>query len=102
MFFIVRACKTQKTEKHVVNAVALMGSGITQRQQVIELLQVLLGLLTFRGLRLINNQYRIRLGKDVNRAVGKELIQLQADTSCVLAPGIEGLGFDNHRANGII
>ena len=91
-----------QTVNHVINAVALMGCGIAQSQQRIELLQVLLVLLSLHGLGFINNQNRIRLGNDVNRSAGPELIQLHADTSCILAPGIERLRIDNHGADRII
>ena len=79
-----------------------MSRRIAQGQQRIELLQVLLSLLSLHGLRLINNQNRIRLCNDINRPAGPELIQLHTNTSCIFASCIKRLRVDNHGADGVI
>ena len=62
------ACDQHQPVDHVIDAIALMRSRITQRNHRIKLLQVFLCLLTFHRLRFINDQDRIGLRNDINRS----------------------------------
>ena len=74
-----------------------MGCGISQGQQRAELFQPLFRLFALDRLRLVDNQNRVRLGDDINRAAGAELIQLHVNAPRILALGIERLRIDNHH-----
>ena len=91
-----------QTIDHIIDAVRLMGSGITQRHQRMEFFETLLGLSTLHRLRLVNNQDRIRLGDDINRSAAAEFIQLHVNPTGVLAFGIERLRIDDHDVDGAI
>ena len=91
-----------KAIDHIIDAIAFMGGRIAQGQHWIELLQVLLCLLALDRLRLVDNQNRVRLCNDVNRAAGTEFVQLHVDTTSVLTLGIEGLGIDDHYIDRVV
>lgn len=76
---------------HIVDAVRLVGGGVTQGEQGMELLQPLLGLLAL-----------FCLGDDVNGAARTELVQLHIDAPGILAPGVERLGIDDHHIDGAV
>ena len=67
-----------------------------------EFLQTFLRLLAFDRLRLIDNQNRIRLGYDIDRAAGTELVELHVNASRVLSAGVKRLRVDNHHIDGAV
>ena len=79
-----------------------MGSGVAQGEEGIELLQPLFGLLALHGLGLVDDQDGVGFGDDVDGAAGAELVQFHVDAPGVLAPGIEGLGVDDHHIDGAV
>ena len=79
-----------------------MGCGIAEGEQWAEFLQTFLGLLAFNGLRFVNNQNRVGLGNNINRAARTELVQFHVNSSGIFALSVECLGIDNHDIDGII
>ena len=67
-----------------------------------EFLQTFLRLLAFDRLRLVDNQNRIRLGDDINRSAGTELVELHVNASRVLSAGVKRLRIDNHHIDGAV
>ena len=80
----------------------MLDGGVAQSEEGVELLQPLLGLLALHGLRLVDDQDGVGFGDDVNGAAGAELIQFHVDAPGVLAPGVEGLGVDDHHIDGAV
>ena len=99
--FIVSFHRIQ-TIYHVIDAVALVGSRITQCHQRREFFQVLLSLLSFNRLWLINDNNRIGLCNDINRSSGTKLIQLHINSSGILTLSIKCLRIDYHYTDRII
>ena len=87
---------------HIVDAVRLMRSGVTQRQKRTKLFQPFLCLRSFDRLRLVNNKDRICFGDNVNGAAGTELVQLHINAASVFPFGVERLRIDDHHVDGTI
>ena len=79
-----------------------MGGGVAQGEERVELLQPLPGLLALHRLGLVDDQDGVGPGNDVDGAAGTELVQLHVDAPGVLAPGVEGLGVDDHHVDGAV
>ena len=79
-----------------------MRSRIAECHQGIKLHEPLLRLLALYGLRLVNNENRVRLGNDVNRSAAAKLIQLHINPASIFASGIERLGIDDHHIDGTV
>ena len=73
---------------HVVDTVALVGSRIAQSHQRIKLFEAFLGLLTFNGLRLIDNHDRIGLCNNIYWSTRTELIQLHVNHTSILKASV--------------
>ena len=87
---------------HVVDAVRAVRGGVAQRHERMELLQPFLGLLALDRLRLVDYQYRIGTGDDVDGATAAELVQLHVDAAGVRAFGVERLTVDDHAVDGAV
>ena len=87
---------------HVINAVRPVGGGIAQGQHGVELFDIFLCLLSFHGLRLVNDQDGVGFGDDVDGAAGAEFVQLHGDPPGVFAFGVKGLGVDDHDVDGAV
>ena len=88
-----------QTIHHIV--LFLVGCGVAQREQGVELFQALLGLLALNALRFVDNQNRVGLSDNVNRTTAAECIERLVDNLLVLA-GIERLHIDDHYVDGAV
>ena len=79
-----------------------MRGGVAQRQQRAKLFQTFFCLLALDRLRLVDNQNRVGLCNNVNRATGAELVQLHVNASRILTSGVECLRVDDHDIDGAV
>ena len=91
-----------KAVHHVIDTVRLVRCGIAQCQQRAKLFQPFFCLLALDRLRFINDQNRVCLCDNVDRAAGAELVQLHVNAPRVLTLGIERLRVDNHDIDGTV
>ena len=84
---------------HVV--LLLVGGGVAQGKERVELFQALLGLLALHALGLIDDQDGIGLCNDINGLAAAEGVQLFVNDSLVLA-GVERLHIDDHHIDGAV
>ena len=84
---------------HVV--LLLVGGGVAQGKERVELFQALLGLLALHALGLIDDQDGIGLCNDINGLAAAEGVQLFVNDPLVLA-GVERLHIDDHHIDGAV
>ena len=84
----------------IVNAVLSVGGGVAKGHQRMKFLQTFLGLPALYRLRFVDNQNRIGTGNDVDGAAGAKFVHPQVNPPGVLPTGVEGLGVDDHHADG--
>ena len=84
---------------HVV--LLLVGGGVAQGKERVELFQALLGLLALHALGLVDDQDGVGLCDDVNGLAAAEGVQLFVDDPLVLA-GVKRLHVDDHHIDGTI
>ena len=79
-----------------------MRCGVAQRHERPEPFQPFFRFRSLDGLRLVDDEDRIRLRDDVDRLAGTEFVQLHVNTPCVFACCVERLRVDDHDVNEIV
>ena len=81
---------------HIIIAVFLVRCRIAHGKQRVKFLEAELRLFALDGLRLVDDENRVRLRENVDRPAAAELVQLHINTPRVLAGCVKRLRVDDH------